>query len=196
VRRILPLQIACLLAGCGAVAGSFSQTQTIAGSRTTGESRSAMEEELRATAIRFQFGRFDDVIGYEVARYYLSCVRAREMWASPEPPRPRGTFPPPLRGADPSAAFMARFVEHDPPVAGISRCTDEGTASIHDRATGENGCVFWTGSVEWLDEDTADVEAGIDMGRRFGEELVYRLQREDGRWTVERSRLLRAWGSR
>jgi hypothetical protein len=97
---------------------------------------------------------------------------------------------------DPDAKFMARFEEGIPRFKGVSQCTSDGTRDVRDRASGEKGCVFWTGDISWIGKTEVTVEAGHDMGRSHASDSIYHLAYEDGKWRVGYSITLRGRGSR
>lgn len=190
------LLMICFLVGCRGGSSSFAETPAPADARTVSLPRTEMEDDVREAVLRAQFEHFTRGIGFEVARYYLSSVRVRELRPGAGPRKPGEIHPPPLRGKDPDAEFMARFEEDIPPVKGVSQCTNEGTWSVRDRTTGEKGCVFWTGEITWAGATEVEAEAGQDVGMSHAHEVIYRLVCENGGWHVKDSKLLRARGSR
>jgi hypothetical protein len=78
-----------------------------------------------------------------------------------------------IKNQDPSPEFLARFSENKPPVQAGSKF-----------AKG-SGLRFLVLSVEWKDDDTAEVTAGYYEGNLSGSQGVYRVIRKAGKWTVD-----------
>ncbi len=89
-----------------------------------------------------------------------------------------------VEGADPSAALLARFSGHSPPVRQASRCAPDPDTGVRDEDTGESGLLFSVDDVAFETPDRAVVgtryyEAGLSAA-------TYRttLVRRGGEWVV------------
>jgi len=89
-----------------------------------------------------------------------------------------------VSGHDPSAGFLARFKDHDPPVRPASAARTNGPGGVVGRAHGKPGILFQVGRVRWLDSRHAEVTGGFVERRRATSGDIYRVTRNGKRWVV------------
>jgi hypothetical protein len=91
-------------------------------------------------------------------------------------------------GADPPPELLLRFVREQPPVLPASMADSSG-GHVKHKESGGRGMVLGVGSVTWLDENSADVEASWYIGPLASMGYTYRVTRADGRWRVTATRV-------
>jgi hypothetical protein len=88
---------------------------------------------------------------------------------------------------DPSDAFMARFVKHQPPVKKGSQAT--GQFQVIDKETGERGVSFRVTSIKQVDVDKVMVDGGYYETSDSSSGNTYTVERKDHKWSVTADRL-------
>lgn len=115
-------------------------------------------EDVYEAVFRYQFEHNGSKTGAAAAGYFLS-----------------------IDGADPSAAFLARFAGNAPPVHGASEF-DEG-----------DGIAFRVAGYDVLGPDGVEVPGGYYEDPHTGSGNLYRVVRDGAGWRVEADQ--RLWGT-
>jgi hypothetical protein len=122
------------------------------------------EDEIREAVIRYEVGRLASA-ARKPDYYFLEVDQT---------------------GGDPSAALLARFAGHVPPVEAISSATR--TDRVRHKQNGGRGIVLTIRSIRHVDRDTAEVDAGHYESGLSLEGNTYQLKRRNGRWAVTGSK--------
>jgi hypothetical protein len=90
---------------------------------------------------------------------------------------------------DPSAALMARFAGHQPPVEPVSRARVGQFEGARHRGTGKSGIVFRISAIKRVSDDVVDVECGYYEGNLSASGEIYRVERKAGVWVVTEAKM-------
>ena len=93
------------------------------------------------------------------------------------------------KGADPPAAFLARFSSSKIPVVAGSGCTEDPRSGVTQRSTGAHGLAFRIDSIKLTDADHATVTGGYYEAGLSASGNVYTLERVSGTWTVTKDEM-------
>ena len=137
---------------------------------TTNQTRDSELDDIREAAFLYMFGHNNSGIQQKAGVYFLAFydpVRTQKF--------------------DPSAAFLGRFRDHRPRVAGQSEARDATEQeNVRDKVTGEKGLVFYIRNIRWNSGDTAEVDSGYDEGMEGASWNTLFLEKKSGRWFVKR----------
>lgn len=118
--------------------------------------RSEAEPDILEAAFRYQFEHNESALRQNARRYCLTLGRK-----------------------EPSAEFLRRFRENQPPVVAAGGC---------DRGSGKD-LFFRAEIVEWENDSTAIVKGGYYEGNLSSSQEELRVVWEDGQWVVKDKRL-------
>jgi hypothetical protein len=90
---------------------------------------------------------------------------------------------------DPSAALMARFAGHQPPVEPVSRARVTPFEGARHRGTGKSGIVFRVSAIKRVSDDVVEVECGYYEGNLSASGEIYRVERKAGVWVVTEAKM-------
>jgi hypothetical protein len=91
---------------------------------------------------------------------------------------------------DPPPELLARFVDHDPPVAPVSSANPNGRYGVRHGENGGLGVILETTDVRWLDEHTVKVRGGYYEASLSSSDNVYRVEQKNGVWKVVKDTML------
>jgi hypothetical protein len=91
--------------------------------------------------------------------------------------------------SDPPPELLARFADHVPPVEPVSAADPEGSSGVHRPRRAEHGIIFGLTAIQWIDEDTVEVDGGYYEASRSASKDTYRVERKDGKWVVVSDKL-------
>ena len=137
---------------------------------------------------RYQFDH--NVSGRQrTANSFFLCLGRFHFEPNPFPFPATGPATAPVRsaviGQDPPPALIARFAGEIPPVFPISMAVITDHRLSH-QSTGGTGLIFQVLTIEWLDQDTANVTGGYWEGLMSSSFTTYQAHRENGKWVVTR----------
>jgi hypothetical protein len=90
------------------------------------------------------------------------------------------------RDKDPSDEFMKRFEGNRPIVKKLSGSTyTSDTGMIVDKETGRGGIRYNVGTIKWINEKEARVEASYYVAMLFAGGCQYRIVQERRKWVVK-----------
>lgn len=127
--------------------------------------RSAEEDDLRETVVRYQIANWD--------------LRADVYFVE-------------IQSKNPSPSFLRRFKDLNKPVMPKSASKEKRDVAgshvfhVEERHTKKFGVVFEQGGIRWVDASTAEVEGGYVCATLCSADGIYRLTRKDGHWKVIR----------
>jgi hypothetical protein len=87
-------------------------------------------------------------------------------------------------GADPSAAFLARFRNVAPHVTRASACDASPDKGVVEKSSGKRGLMFRVDTIIWLDDDHVEVGGGYYEAGLSASGNTYYLERKNGAWHV------------
>ncbi len=92
------------------------------------------------------------------------------------------------KGADPPAAFLARFAQDKVPVRAASACS-QSVDGVFENATHAHGLAFRIDGITRADADHATVTGGYYEAGLSASGNVYTLERKGGAWSVTKDEM-------
>ena len=83
-----------------------------------------------------------------------------------------------------SEEILARFRGHTPLVLPSSEADINSPQGVRHRSYGGRGIWFFLNEIQWLDENTVEIEGGYSHTSVSGSFNTYRLERKNGEWKV------------
>lgn len=152
-RSRIALVTVALLAGCSRSPGpdsAPSSSRPVQPQSSTTTARSGDDQEVYEAVFRWQFQHNSSGAQQDATAFFLS-----------------------INKADPSAEFLQRFADHQPPVEPGSRFKKGA------------GLLFRIDGIEWIDEHNAEVSGGYYEAELSASGNTYRVIRKEDKWVVE-----------
>jgi hypothetical protein len=96
-----------------------------------------------------------------------------------------------IDGKDPSDKFLHRLQDIPRTIKKVSasEISKSHKFPVVDKATGKRGIIFSVGKVQWLDQDSVQIEGGYHCDGLCGAGLIFKLHRNKGKWVIQNSRM-------
>lgn len=89
---------------------------------------------------------------------------------------------------DPSKELMDRFAGNKPPVKKWSDSQLSPELGVVDKASGERGLIFETGTIKMLSRTQAEVTGGYYEGNMSSSRSTFTVVKQSGKWVVVREK--------
>lgn len=153
------------------------------GQRSTSQTRHGDEQDI-----------FEAVIRAQMKDWYRKDenVEAETMSKADRGVSKRLKFPiffVSINGKDPGDEFINRFRDVPRTIRKASSAKVVKPHTPTDRTTGMTGIVFDAANIDWLSDDTVEVEGGYYCGGLCAADSTFQVHRENDKWIVKSSDL-------
>ncbi len=146
-------------------------------------SRELEEDDIKESVFRYQFynngsGYFHDGNVDERIRFFaLARAELHPVYGYP------------TQYFDLDDSYMRRFADAQRPLRKHSQLRMDNYGLVYDRVTGEQGILFWVGSIRWVTSEHVEAEGGYFLGGLNAERDVFFVTRRNNQWSVDSLRV-------